>query len=143
MLGIRPPLVSPIIACYHDRMGTPEQLPSKGGGEESTKDRERREIPQRGDLYYLWHPGMEDIFSGYGLVMEDGRRNRLVGLLMVDRPSPVDPAWLASVKATFGGYELHPITTTGARGILCRMLIDQENEPFLRQFAGETSSLAK
>ena len=115
-------------------------LDQKAGGKGPTKDQERREVPQRSDLYYLWHPGTADVFSGYGLVVEDGKRNRLVGLLLVDRPTPVDPAWLASVKAAFGGYELHPMTPTGERGILCEMVIDQENEPFLRQFAGEKSS---
>jgi len=119
---------------------TPEQLRPIGGGEQPTPDREAREAPQRGDLYYLWHPGTEDVFSGYGLVVEDGKRNRLVGLLLVDRPVRVDPAWLASVKATFGRYELRPMTATGQRGILCEMLIGEENEPLLRQFAGEKSS---
>src|SRR3990172_9395425 len=106
-------------------MATPEQFYPAGKRGEPTNGREAREVPQRGDLHYLWHPGTEDIFSGYGLVVEDGKRNRLVGLLMVDRPTPADPARLASVKATFGEYELHSMTTTGARGILCRMLIDQ------------------
>src|SRR3990172_4192973 len=111
-------------------MATPEQFYPAGKRGEPTNGREAREPPQRGDLHYLCHPGTEDIFSGYGLVVEDGKRNRLIGLLLVDRPAPVDPAWLASVKATFGGYELHPMTATGERGVLFEMLVDQKNELF-------------
>jgi hypothetical protein len=49
------------------------------------------EIIRRGQLYFLAHPGTE-IVSGYGLTTTAGRMDHLVGLLMVDRPRPVDPA---------------------------------------------------
>lgn len=74
-------------------------------------------------LYFLWHPGTEDIFSGYGLRVLPGRPERLAGLLLVDRPQPVDPAWLARVKETFGGYELQVMTVSGERGIACQMWV--------------------
>ena len=63
---------------------------------------EAREAPQRGDLYFLWHSGSEDVFSGYGLVVEDGFKDDLAGILMVDRPQPADPKWLKEVEMTFG-----------------------------------------
>ena len=85
-------------------------------------------------LYFLWHPGTGNIFSGYGLTMQPGRKERLVGLLMVDRPHPVDPAWLAALEAMFGGYALYVMTATRERGIACQMWIEPESEPFLRQF---------
>jgi hypothetical protein len=59
----------------------------------------RKEVIERGELYFLWHPTTSDIFSGYGLTMQEGRKDRLVGLLMVDRPQPVDPQWLEDVKS--------------------------------------------
>jgi len=37
------------------------------------------------DLLFLWHPGTENIFSGYGIEV---RPAHLVGLLMIDRPKP-------------------------------------------------------
>ena len=51
----------------------------------------RKETIGRGELFYLWHPETEDKFSGYGLTTKPERKNRLVGLLMVDRPLPADP----------------------------------------------------
>lgn len=72
--------------------------------------------------------------------MEAGRKERLVGLLMVDRPRRADPAWLESVAATFGGYELIPMTTTGERGIVCEMVIAQGSLPLVRRFVGEKSA---
>lgn len=35
---------------------------------------ETKEIPKRGKLYFLWHSGTEDVFSGYGLVAKEGFR---------------------------------------------------------------------
>jgi len=86
-----------------------------------------------GSLYFLWHPGTEDIFSGYGLTVQPGRKDHLVGLLMVDRPYPVDPAWLTEVAARFGGYQLHAMTRTGERGIACQMRVEPDSLPDVRQ----------
>jgi hypothetical protein len=58
-------------------------------------------------LVCLWHPGTRDIFSGYGLRIAPAH---LAGVVMVDRPRPVDPAWLGEVRQMFGGYELIPMT---------------------------------
>ena len=102
--------------------------------------KEAGEVPERGDLYSLRHSGPEDVFSGYGLVVEAGRKDRLVGLLLVDRPRPADPGWLADVKATFGGYELLPMTATGERGIVCEMVIAEESTPLVQRFAGQKSA---
>jgi hypothetical protein len=100
-------------------------------------------IPAEG-LYFLWHPGTQDVFSGYGLNVQAGRKGRLVGLLMVDRPQPVDPNWLAAVKARFGRYELHIMTARQERGIACQMWIEPESEPFLRPFDTQlTASIAQ
>lgn len=95
---------------------------------------EARELPQKGELYFLSHPGREDIFSGYGLVAQEGFRDYLVGLLMVDRPEPVDPEWLEQVEETFGGYQLVPMTATGERGIVCQMQVEEDSLVHLRQF---------
>ncbi len=88
-------------------------------------ERERRE-PQKetigkGELFFLYHPGTRNTFSGYGLTMQEDSQQKLTGLLMVDRPRPVDPAWLREVEATYGGYQLIPMTAAGERGIACRM----------------------
>lgn len=88
----------------------------------------------QGSLYFLWHPDTETIFSGYGLAVQPGCRERLVGLLMVDRPQPVDPAWLAEVVATFGGYELYVMTATHERGIACQMWVETPSLPYVRPF---------
>ena len=82
------------------------------------------ETIKRGDLLFLNHPGIEDIFSGYGLILQPGRKDVLAGLLLVDRPNPADPEWLGGVKDAFGDYQLLPMTASGERGILCRMLIE-------------------
>jgi hypothetical protein len=86
------------------------------------------------NLYFLWHPGTQDTFSGYGLTVQPGRKEQLAGLLMVDRPQPVDPAWLAEVKTTFGGYDLYMMTATHERGIACQMWVEKQSLPYLRQF---------
>jgi hypothetical protein len=87
-----------------------------------------------GNLYFLWHPNTQDTFSGYGLTVQPSRKEQLVGLLMVDRPQPVDLAWLAEVKATFGGYDLYVMTATHERGIACQMWVVKQSLPYLRQF---------
>lgn len=87
----------------------------------------RKEIIQRGELYFLSHPGTAEIFSGYGLTTQEGRKDQLVGLLMVDRPRPVDPAWLAQIEETYGECELVPMTATGERGLSAQMKIEQES----------------
>ena len=86
---------------------------------------------QRGDLFFLNHPGTEDIFSGYGVALQPGRNDLLVGVLMVDRPYPVDPLWLRQVEEIFGDYQLVSMTAAGERGILCRMQIDPDSIPYL------------
>ena len=69
---------------------------------ESNFDGEFKEIVNRGDLFFLDHPGTEGIFSGYGIALKYGRKDLLAGLLMVDRPNPVDPTWLRQVEESFG-----------------------------------------
>ena len=81
----------------------------------------------RGDLYFLWHPGTNFVFSGYGLTTKAGQKDLLVGLVMVDRPQPVSRAWLARVKQNFGGYELYPMTASQERGIVCQMRIEPKS----------------
>ncbi len=97
---------------------------------------ETKEVPKRGELYFLWHPGTEDIFSGYGLVAKEGFKDYLVGLLMVDRPRRADAEWLKEVEATFGEYQLVAMTAAGERGIACQMRIEPESLPHLRRFPG-------
>jgi hypothetical protein len=80
-------------------------------------------------LTYLWHPGTRDHFSGYGLTIAP---YRLVGLVMVDRPHPVDPNWLAEIERVFGGYQLVPMIRGGEHGILCQMHVAPESRSYLR-----------
>ena len=76
---------------------------------------EAKEAPQRRDLYFLWHPSTEDVFSGYGLIAREGIKDHLVGIPMVDRPRRADPEWLQEVEATFGECCLVPMTATGEK----------------------------
>lgn len=100
----------------------------------------RKEIIGKGELFFLWHPGTEEIFSGYGLTMQPGSTESLAGLLMVDRPRPADPEWLERVEATFGECQLVVMTAPGERGIACQMQIEPESLPYLRQYPGEKAA---
>lgn len=82
--------------------------------------------PSTPTLFYLTHPGT-NLFSGYGLPLEGQRCDSLVGLLMVDRPMPVSPLWLAEIVPRYGEYELYPITETGERCIACQMFIEHDS----------------
>lgn len=107
------------------------------------KSRSGKESIAKGELFYLWHPGTEEIFSGYGLTVWPGNKSLLTGLLMVDRPRKADPLWLKEVEATFGDYQLVAMTASGERGIVCRMQIAQASQPFLRRFPGEQAAVMK
>ena len=100
----------------------------------------RKELIGKGELFFLSHPGKEEIFSGYGLTVEEGSKGNLVGLLMVDRPRPADPEWLRRVERNFGEYQLVPMTATGERGIVCRMKVETESIQHLRQHFSEKST---
>ena len=76
------------------------------------------------ELRFLWHPGTTDIFSGYGLLIAPAH---LVGLILVDRPEPVDAHWLETIARTFGSYQLTATTTSGERGLVCQMRIADES----------------
>lgn len=86
----------------------------------------------RGDLFFLWHPGTEFTFSGLGLAVEDGRKDLLVGLLMIDRPQPVPDVWLAHVEQTFGGYALYTMTAPHEHGLACVMRVEEASLPYVR-----------
>ena len=81
----------------------------------------------RGDLYFLWHPAAPTLCSGYGLVVHDGDKQHLVGLLMVDCPGPVPTRWLAKVEQTLGNYTLVPTTAPDERSIICHMYIGADS----------------
>jgi hypothetical protein len=99
-----------------------------------------KEALERGQLYFLHHPHTQDTFSGYGLSLQAGRKDFLVGLLMVDRPRPADPAWLAQVEETFGAYQLTAMTKTGERGMVCQMVIEPDSQGVLRSFSTEKAA---
>jgi hypothetical protein len=80
-------------------------------------------------LLFLWHPGTTDVFSGYGLVVAPAH---LVGLILVDRPEPVNATWLETIARAFGSYQLTAMTTGGERGLVCQMLIAEESIEHLR-----------
>jgi hypothetical protein len=99
-----------------------------------------KEILEKGELFYLWHPETADTFSGYGLTLEANRKDRLAGLLMVDRPQPADPDWLKDVQDMYGECQLIPMTAAGERGLACQMQIEEEDIPHLRRFPSEKSN---
>ena len=82
-------------------------------------------------VYSLCHPG-SSIFSGYGLAIQPGHREALVGLLMVDRPVPVDGHWLGLVQIMFGQVELYHMTADGSSGIACQMFIADDSREFIQ-----------
>ncbi len=99
-----------------------------------------KEIINKGELFFLYHHDTEDTFSGYGLAMTPGSKEFLVGLVVVDRPNPVNPAWLKEVEEKYGNYQLVPMTTTGERGIACQMQIEPNSLPYLRKYPGEKAT---
>ena len=103
----------------------------------------RKETINKGDLFFLWHPVLDELFSGYGLAMLPGNNEFLVGLLMVDRPTPADPEWLEEVEATFGETHLVAMTATGERGIVCQMQIEPNSIPHLHRFPDEDAAVLK
>jgi hypothetical protein len=84
---------------------------------------------RRHAILFLSHPGTTDIFSGYGLVVAPAH---LVGLILVDRPEPVDANWLEMVERAFGSYQLTAMTTGGEQGLVCQMIIAEASMPYLR-----------
>ena len=100
----------------------------------------QKEIINKGELYFLWHPSTENVFSGYGLTMNAGSKEHLVGLLMIDRPPQDVDTWLQAVAGAFGSYQLVAMTATGERGILCQMQIEPQSQPFLKQFPSEKTA---
>ena len=92
-----------------------------------------RETIGRGELLCLYHPHTSDTFSGYGLTVAPNRPDRLVGLLMVDRPNPADPAWLQNIEEIYGDCQLVPMTASGERGLVCQMHIDPDSLHHLRR----------
>jgi hypothetical protein len=116
-------------------------LRSKCGLSISMGEKEpNKEIIRQGELYFLSYAGNEEVFSGYGLTTQMGSKASLVGLLMVDRPNLVDPAWLSQVEERFGGYQLVTMASSGERGILCRMRIEPNSLPYLRQFSSHQAN---
>jgi hypothetical protein len=90
----------------------------------------------RGELFYLDFPAVEGSISGYGLTIEAGHNDQLVGLLIVDKPRPADPDWLQSIADAFGECQLVPMTSAGERGLLCNMQIDGNSQEFIRRMPG-------
>jgi hypothetical protein len=99
-----------------------------------------KETIQRGELFFLTHPGSEDIFSGCGLAIKQGRKNLLVGMLMIDRPHPADPAWLKHVEEVFGEYQLVPITVAGERMLVCQIVIEDQSIGYIRRGYSEKAN---
>jgi hypothetical protein len=88
------------------------------------------EAPLGVGVHYLWHPGTRDRFSGYGLFIAP---SRLVGLIMVDRPTVADPTWLEEIERTFGSYQLAAMTQTGERGMVCQMEVAEDSHQYVRR----------
>jgi len=75
-------------------------------------------------LYFLTHEERPEMFSGYGIPLNEGDKSSLVGMLMVDRPERVAPEYLDRIYNTFGEFQLGPMTSNGDRGLYTRMRID-------------------
>jgi hypothetical protein len=69
------------------------------------------------------------VVTGLEMAMRPGSDELLAGLLMVDRPRPADPEWLAEVEVTFGECHLVAMTPAGERGIACQMQIEPDSLP--------------
>lgn len=104
------------------------------------KEREpNKESIGKGELLYLWHPGTPSTFTGYGLTVQEGKKGKLTGLIMVDRPSKADPEWLDEIERTYGEYQLAPMTAGGDRGIVCQLSVEPESQQYLRRGPSEKS----
>jgi hypothetical protein len=75
-------------------------------------------------LYFLTHEGNPRVFSGYGIPLKEGIKSPLVGMLMVDRPSPCPPAYIRELEDTFGEVFIGPMTSNYDRGVYARMGIE-------------------
>jgi hypothetical protein len=75
--------------------------------------------------------------------VEEGSKRNLVGVLMVDRPRPVDREWLKQVERNFGEYQLVPMTSTGERGIVCQMEIEAGSQVYLSQLSTKKAEALK
>jgi hypothetical protein len=100
-----------------------------------------RETIGRGELFCLYHPHTADTFSGYGLAIMPNRPDLLVGLLMVDRPNPADPAWLKDIEEAYGAYQLVPMTADGDLGLICQMHIHPDSRHLLRRLPTPLSQM--
>lgn len=74
-------------------------------------------------LYFLTHEGKPEIFSGYGIPLNEGEKSPLIGMLMVDRPSRCPETYIRELRETFGEAIIGPMTTGGDRGLYTRMSI--------------------
>ena len=88
---------------------------------------------RRNDVMFLWHPGGEHLFSGFGLPTAAPRMDLLVGLLLIDRPVPAPKRWLNRVKETFGDYALYPMSLTHERGIACCLRVEEASLLYVRK----------
>lgn len=103
----------------------------------------KKETVNRGDMYFLWHPSTENLFSGCGLTMKCGSREYLVGILMIDRPQYFVDFWLSRVEEAFGEYELEAMTESGERSILCQMQIEHKSQDLLRKLPSSKAAAIK
>jgi hypothetical protein len=104
--------------------------------EETFHKHQRRKQPMselRSRLYFLWHPGTDRVFSGYGLAVDPERPDWLIGILMIDRPRRADVGWLSHVRQTFGRCDLFTMAQDGSRGMACQMYIEKNSEQYLIQ----------
>ena len=79
------------------------------------------------------------MFFRQWLSIRSGKKNHLVGLLMIDGPPPADHEWLQAVNGTYGECHLVPKTEAGERGLVCQMQIDSDSLPHLWQFPTDMS----
>jgi hypothetical protein len=75
-------------------------------------------------LYFPTHEGNPGVFSGYGISLMEDAKSPLIGMLMIDRPSPCPPAYIRELKDTFGEVFIGPITSNYDRGVYARMGIE-------------------
>ena len=91
-----------------------------------------RDMVKPQELLFLHHEHTESIFSAYGL--PTSIYHQLKGILMVDRPKPVEKTWLDQIESLYGSYELYQMTEGGERGLACLMNIEDSSWQYIKSF---------
>jgi hypothetical protein len=73
-------------------------------------------------LYFLTHEGNAQMFSGYGIPLNEGK-SPLVGMVMIDRPNRCPESYIKELREVFGEAIIGPMTFNHDRGLYTWMNI--------------------